>query len=59
MNNVIGGVDKPTFCDAGLYWDKSKFKKLILSISLKFYLEHGCQWPKDVPHCKRVNLIFS
>ncbi|CAF3908763.1 unnamed protein product [Rotaria sp. Silwood2] len=31
-----GGIDKPSFCDAGLFWDK----KL------------GCQWPKDVPHCQ-------
>ncbi|CAF0988782.1 unnamed protein product [Adineta steineri] len=31
-----GGVDKPSFCDAGLFYDK----------------KHGCQWPKDVPHCQ-------
>ncbi|UJR08864.1 hypothetical protein I4U23_013119 [Adineta vaga] len=31
-----GGVDRPSFCDAGLYYDK----------------KHGCQWPKDVPHCQ-------
>ncbi|CAF1245111.1 unnamed protein product [Rotaria sordida] len=31
-----GGIDKPSYCDAGLFWDK----KL------------GCQWPKDVPHCQ-------
>ncbi|CAF4523879.1 unnamed protein product, partial [Rotaria sp. Silwood2] len=30
-----GGVDKPGFCEPGLFWDK----KL------------GCQWPKDVPNC--------
>jgi hypothetical protein len=23
-NDFLGGVDKPTFCDAGLYWDKSE-----------------------------------
>ncbi|CAF1448464.1 unnamed protein product [Rotaria magnacalcarata] len=31
-----GGVDKPSYCDAGLFYDK----------------KHGCQWPKDVPHCQ-------
>ncbi|CAF4641281.1 unnamed protein product, partial [Rotaria sp. Silwood2] len=31
-----GGVDKPGFCEPGLFWDK----KL------------GCQWPKDVPNCE-------
>jgi hypothetical protein len=26
FNELIGGVDKPSYCDAGLFWDKSKFK---------------------------------
>ena len=25
-NHCIGGVDKPSYCDGGLYWDKSKVK---------------------------------
>ncbi|CAF3393798.1 unnamed protein product [Rotaria socialis] len=30
-----GGIDRPSYCDAGLFWNK----------------KHGCQWPKDVPEC--------
>lgn len=48
----LGGVDKPSHCDAGLFYDKSKLNSHESIETNEICLEHGCQWPKDVPHCK-------
>lgn len=48
----LGGEDTPSHCDGGLFYDKSRKKSTFDSWGIFFSLiEHGCQWPKDVPHC--------
>lgn len=49
----LGGVDRPSYCDPGLFWDKSKCSWYLSDgwIDELSCIEHGCQWPKDVPQC--------
>ena len=36
LNDCVGGVDKPAYCDAGLYWDKSNIKHLLMNFIFLF-----------------------
>ena len=63
---LLGGVDKPAFCDAGLFWDKSKsvatdcWTPSLLSYRARLSMAEGCSslWVQKVLFTDRWNVAI-